>query len=669
MKNWKKAIVFSLSSLLAFGSLAGAAEPEQPAVLPSTVEEIVSGMTLDEKISQMIIPAIRTWDEVDVTDLEELPALAEALRAHAYGGIILFAPNVTGTRQTAKLIHDLQANQSLVSGIPYFLPVDQEGGIVTRLGSGTRMTGNMAIGATGEAAEENARLTGEIIGQELAALGFNIDFAPDIDVNDNPANPVIGTRSFSDDAETVAKLGAAYAEGLSQSRIIPTYKHFPGHGDTMVDSHIGTPSVEKTYEELAGTELLPFQKVIDEGAEMIMTAHITYPMLDDEMVYGDGETKGFYPATMSKKILTDILRGDMGYEGLVVTDALEMDAIRTAGLVPGETDSTEYRANVAEKAIVAGVDLLLIPGDLKDQENAGFYDEYIRILSDKVTDGTIPMERIDESVSRILNLKEKYGILKLGEAAAGQDLSLEERTRKALEVVGSEANHEAEMAIARQAVTLIRNENAALPLTGEEKSLVLFGRNTGDDVLLTYMADRLRSEGAIAEDAQVTIDYYYDTSGEAPAVHYPDEVKAAVSGADAVIAISTTWSVDALQSGSPMYQGLRAIMDDTHAGGGKFVLLSDNLPYDVARYQDADAILLAYMGSGTGLDPTERSADSTEGTAYNANVIAALETIFGLNAPTGTLPVDIPSIQENEDGTVSYAEENLYERGFGLGLS
>ena len=395
------------------------------AALAAEADRILSGMSMDEKISQMIIPAIRTWDEQDVTDLDQVPALAEALRRHQYGGIILFSGNVIGNGQTAKLIADLQANNAQIEGvstsIPYFMPVDEEGGIVARLGTGTRMTGNMAIGATGDRAKDNALATGIVLGEEMAALGFNVDFAPDVDVNNNPANPVIGTRSFSDDPQLVAELGEAFAQGLAQNHIIATYKHFPGHGDTSVDSHIGTPSVDKTYEELRETELVPFESAIQNGADMIMTAHITYPAIDEEQTYGDGVTKGFYPATMSRKMITEILRGDMGYDGVVVTDAMEMGAIDAAGLVPGEQGSLEYHVNVAEKVINAGVDILLIPMDLNSAARADFYDQYIAALAEMTADGRISETRIDESVRRILRLKLKYGILEAGAEPAQND--------------------------------------------------------------------------------------------------------------------------------------------------------------------------------------------------------------------------------------------------------
>ena len=388
------------------------------------VASIVSGMTLDEKISQMIIPAIRTWNGTNVVDLSANPELASALRAHQYGGVILFGQNVVDTEQTARLVSSLQTNNAQIkasTNIPYFTPIDEEGGVVLRLSMGTRMTGNMAVGATGANALDNARATGKVLGEECAALGFNVDYAPDVDVNNNPANPVIGTRSFSDDPAAVGPLGIAYSAGLAESNVIATFKHFPGHGDTGVDSHIGTPSVEKTYDQLKAGELVPFQYAIDNGADMIMTAHITFPLVDDQVVFGDGTTVGYYPATMSKKLITDILRSDMGFDGVVVTDALEMNAIYKAKLVEGEEGSVEYSANVAEKVVNAGVDILLIPTDLNGADAATFYDSYIQALCQKVQDGTIPESRVNESASRILELKQKYGILDLDTSGADID--------------------------------------------------------------------------------------------------------------------------------------------------------------------------------------------------------------------------------------------------------
>lgn len=631
------------------------------------VEDILSGMSLDEKISQMIIPAIRSWDGNKVTDLNEARQLKEALNRHQYGGIILFGDNVTGTGQVVRLVSDLQENnlenEDVSTHIPYLTPVDQEGGIVSRLTTGTRMTGSMAIGATGTYAAQNARLTGEIIGEEMKAVGFNVDFAPDIDVNSNPANPVIGTRSFSDDPDTVSALSAAYAEGLAENNIVATYKHFPGHGDTGTDSHIGTATVEKTYDELQECDLIPFKAAIDNGADMIMTAHITLPLVDDEVTFGDGKTTGYYPATMSKKLITDILRGDLGFDGVVVTDALEMDAIRTAKLVPGEEGSVEYGVGIAEKVINAGVDILLIPTDLMNKEAAAYYDDYISGISELVEDGTIPGERIDESVTRILELKEEYGILDPEEVVTDQD----EAVRNAEKIVGSDEHHAVEMEIARQAVTMLKNDDDVLPLSDSLSDIVILGRMSGEENTINYAVDNLRADGWIGRDTDITVDYYYQSNDDGSyTFHYSDETKEAVKKAGTVIMLSCTYGSSVLDKGAAQYEAISTVIEDTHAAGGKFVLLSDNLPYDAARYQDADAIILAYMAAGLTMDPAKPEAEGADRMAYNANVIAALETIFGGNKCTGTLPVNVPAVEEKEDGTAVYTDSLLYERGFGL---
>ena len=632
----------------------------------SREKKILDQMTLDEKICQMIIPAVRSWNETELTDLSEAPELAVALRKHQYGGVILFAMNIKDAGQTVKLIRDLQLNNAenkdVSVHIPYFMPVDEEGGAVLRLSFGTRMTGNMSIGATSENAEVNANKTGQVLGEEIAAVGFNIDYAPVVDVNNNPANPVIGTRSFSDDPEVVSKLGIAYAEGLEENNIIATFKHFPGHGDTDTDSHIGTPTVEKTYEQLKETELVPFLYAIENGAEMIMTAHITYPLIDDEVTFPDGKTKGVYPATMSKKIITDILREDMGFDGLVVTDALEMDAIRTAGLVEGEQDSTEYRVNIAEKVINAGVDILLLPLDLNNQEAAESYDGYIEGLVKKVEEGAIPAERIDESVMRILELKGKYGILD----AVPEEGDLEEAVEYARQGVGSAEHHGTEKEIAREAITLLKNENDILPISKEKKNIVFLNRDEEDKVTIEYVLRVLKEQNLIDADAQPYVDYYNDPSSQETEPHYTEELSSRIKEADVVIGFSRTSNLKMLANDSPQYLGIRRAIDETHAAGGAFILISDNLPYDAARFQDADAILLAYMGSGLGVDPTERDSGSENMKSVNANILTAIETAFGGNEPVGKLPVNLPVIEENEDGTITVGSELLYEKGYGL---
>lgn len=651
-------IAIVAAGALMFTSFGAGASPERK------IDRVVAKMTMDEKISQMIIPAIRSWNDVNVTGLSAAPELKEVLERHQYGGIILFGANITGAEQVTRLINDLQINNMQIKNatvhVPYLTPVDEEGGIVIRLNSGTRMTGNMAIGATTNAVQ-NAETTGRILGEELAAVGFNTDFAPDIDVNNNPSNPVIGTRSFSDDPEMVSQLGAAYSKGLASSSIIATYKHFPGHGDTETDSHIGTPSVEKTYEELLGTELVPFKKAIENGADMIMTAHITYPLIDEEKTFGDG-SKGYYPATMSKKMITDILRTDLGYSGVVVTDALEMDAIRTAALVPGKEDSSEYHINIAKEVINAGVDILLLPVDLKNAEAAVFYDEYIAGIEEKVKSGEISKKRIDESVKRILMLKYKYGIFDVN-ATQSPEIDIEEKVSKSKEIVGSAAHHEAEMTMAREAITVVKNDGNLLPLSSDNMHVLFMGRLKGDATAISYAAEALKSQGFISSGADVQIEYYYDSSADVK-LHYTEEMKQQISEADVVVGFSYTSGNSTLDKENPQHVAIQNAIDDTHKSGGKFILISENLPYDAAIYQDADAIVLAYLGSGLNIDPTKDAESSKGMPARNANIVAAIETVFGANKPSGRLPVNIPKVVEKSDGTLEYGDEIQYPRGF-----
>ena len=662
--------------LVAAAALAPATDVSPQA---SRIDEILAGLPLKERIAQMIMPCFRTWNGVDVTELNE--ELAVALRSHQYGGIILFGANIVDNAQTAKLITQLQENNKRVGAstyVPYFTPVDEEGGIVTRLSAGTRMTGSMAIGATGEHAPENALTTGTIIGEELSALGFNVDFAPSIDVNSNPANPAIGTRAFSDDPAVVAQLGPLFAKGLAASDVVATYKHFPGHGDTATDTHIGTAAVNKTLEQLRATELVPFKAAVEAGAEMIMTAHVTLPLYDDPVTFADG-TQGYVPATMSRKAITELLRGELGFKGVVVTDALEMDAVEKAHVVPGEPGSVESRANIAEMVINAGVDILLIPTDITNAAAVSFYDEYLAALAAKVEAGSISQQRIDESVTRILSLKDKYGIL--GMDTSGADIDA--RVERAKAIVGSDENHAVERDIAQQAITLLKNDDLTLPASGHHGRRVLLGRVPADCVAIQSAVDDLIARGVVAENAHavnratgqesgdadspvsIVIDYYYDS--EAGASRVDGELAEEIAAADTTLAMTSTSRIATLQDDSPLCQGVMDAMTAAHEAGGKFVLLSGNLPYDAARYQDSDAILLAYMSAGTGVDPNDRSAGNAG--AFNANVAAAIGAVFDDVQPAGTLPVEIPRMVQGDDGSWSFdTASTLYERGFGLGF-
>lgn len=404
--------------------------------LSENVQTILSDMTVRQKITQMLMPDFRKWQQSgqdSQTNLTELnQEVAEAIDKYDFGGVILFAENVKETRQTLSLTQAMQKaaieNKGNNGSIPLLLAIDQEGGIVYRLGSGTALPGNMAVGASRD--PELAKEAGQIIGRELSALGLNVDFAPVFDTNNNPHNPIIGLRSFSSDPELVARLGTAMMEGIQQYNVAVAAKHFPGHGDTAVDSHTGLPLVDKSYGDLEKLELLPFKAAMDKGTDMLMTAHIQYPQIEKDTVVSkqSGETI-YIPATLSDDIITGIVRKKFGYKGIVVSDAMGMDAIAKNF---GESEA-------AIMAIKAGVDIVLMPTVLRSQSDLTKLDKIIQDIEQAVQQGDIAESRLDESVGRILTLKEKRGVL---------NFNLEARTEEAaLSAVGSDRNREGERKI------------------------------------------------------------------------------------------------------------------------------------------------------------------------------------------------------------------------------
>ncbi|MDU0895118.1 MAG: glycoside hydrolase family 3 N-terminal domain-containing protein, partial [Anaerococcus sp.] len=371
-------------------------------------EKIVSQMTLEEKIGQMLMPDFRQWKQegqAAVQDLTEMnDEVAEIIDEFDLGGVILFAQNVKTTEQTTKLIHDMQqvAINDQDGNLPLLTTIDQEGGIVTRLGTGTNFPGNMAIGATKN--EQSSYDTGLVIGRELNSLGINVNFAPSVDINNNPLNPVIGLRSFSSNPDLVAKLGVKMIKGIQENGVSVAAKHFPGHGDTATDSHYGLPKVDKSLEELKEAELKPFQAAIDNGVDMIMTAHISYPQLEKDTVISkkDGSIIGI-PATLSDDIITGIIRDKMHYDGIVITDAMKMQAIADHF---GEEDAVIM-------AIKAGVDIPLMPALLQKNSDLEKLDNIVGRIKNELELGNISEKQINNSVYRILDLKYRRGILDL----------------------------------------------------------------------------------------------------------------------------------------------------------------------------------------------------------------------------------------------------------------
>lgn len=602
-----------------------------------TAESLLAGMTLEQKIAQMLMPTMQTWTGANgktsyVTSLN--PTLEKAIKTYGFGGIILFAENAAGTAQTAELISDLQnAAKGSASGIPMLVSLDQEGGYVVRLGTGTSMCGNMALAATGDAqlAEESAA----VMGRELSALGFNVDFAPVLDVNNNPGNPIIGVRSFSDDPATAAKFGSAFIRGLQGENVSAALKHFPGHGDTVTDSHSGLPLIDKSYDAIRGFELVPFAEGIRAGADIIMTAHIRYPQIEKQTYVSKSTGERItLPATLSKTILTDILRGDMGFDGVIITDSMQMAAIM----------SHFKPLDAAKLAINAGADMLLAPVDLSSEAGIAACGTFIKNIASMVRSGEIAENTVNAAVLRILELKIRRGII-------GGSFDKAAMRARALNVVGCEANHAFERTAAEKSVTLVKNENGTLPVKlGENGKAVLFCAYTNEIPAMNYAVSLLKQEGVIPESAQCSV-YCYQG-------HTAAEYKTAVQNADAVIAATEQFRTANLTGGFQTVF-LDAMIDLAHTLGKKITVVSIQLPYDLARYQKADALMAVYNSEGMRVQPKVYNGETA---AWGPSIPAAVCAAFGSFTPTGTLPVDIPKLNASH----VYTDEVLYARGFGL---
>ena len=624
----KRFLCMILALTMVFGSAAFAESAQG-----DPLEAMLSGMSLRDKAAQMMIASFRVWQEVppegedmpeeapprvNITELND--EIRDMVSRNHFGGILLFGQNIVDAEQTLRLIADFQATNRAGGGLPQIVFTDQEGGNVNRIPYGTQGVGNMALGAAGD--PENARVTAAIFGEELGLLGIQADFAPVVDVNNNALNPVIGIRSFSDDPQTVAAFGKAYIQGLHDAGVMSTAKHFPGHGDTDTDSHTGAPVIDRTYEELKDCELIPFQAAIDAGTDMIMTAHIQYPQIETGTYTSTSTGESiFLPATMSKTILTDILRGDMDFDGVVVTDALDMSAI---------ADHFEVE-DIVRLTIGAGVDMLILP-PVTDTNVFRRVQTYVDTAVELVESGEIDEARIDESVLRILKLKQKYGILDLTDFAV-----TEGKIAAAQAGIGSAAHRESEWQMAEKALTVYKNESNAFPLEVKvgEKTLILFADSCASRAGAGDLARQLLEERqALPEGAEIAI-------MKNTADNEEECIRAAVD-ADHVILVHRVYSLacldpetdDGFSSGT-----FDKIIPAVHEAGKTVIVLSCQLPYDATRFPDADAVLLTYWGSAMRELPAESAS-------WSANLPAGLLACFGACPAEGTSPVELPALDD-----------------------
>lgn len=328
------------------------------------IQALLAQLTLSQKIGQLLILGI---DDTKMND-----ELSQFLTSNHVGSLILFKRNIKNEKQLTTFVQDLKKNSEYAQ-IPLWITIDQEGGIVNRL----PQKYPSALQLVTQEDENVTYQSGKQMGEDLKAFGIDIDFAPVLDINSNPNNPVIGSRAFGEDAETVTTHAIAMMKGLQQS-VITVGKHFPGHGDTDEDSHYTLPTIHKTWSELQELELIPFQAAIDAGIEAIMVGHLYLPKVDES-----------YPASLSSEIITNRLRKEMGFQGLVISDDMVMKGITS--------QYTLQEATVL--AIQAGVDLLIVGHQADAQQDV------IQGITDAVHDNVITMEQLDEHVARILKAK------------------------------------------------------------------------------------------------------------------------------------------------------------------------------------------------------------------------------------------------------------------------
>lgn len=503
------------------------------------------------------------------------PEILAAFHEIRPAGITLFAGmNAVHPAQVRALTAALQRAAQEAGLPPLLIAADQEGGQLMSVGQGvTLLPGNMALGAAGS--EELCRKAGEVLGRELAAMGINVDYAPCCDININPDNPVIGTRSLGADPAAVARLSAALIAGIQSAGVAAAAKHFPGHGDTVADSHHGLSTVPHTLARLQEVELPPFHAAVIAGVKLVMSAHLALTAIDGE----DAP-----PATLSKRLLTGLLREEMGFEGVIISDAMDMRAI-TQG---------EGLKDDALRAVTAGVDLLLMTSDPLDQQRA-----YAALLEALQT-GRPDAAWLQDSLARIAALKGWLAV---------------QAPQPALDVVACAAHRAVVEEIAEKSITLVRDEAGLLPLNpaaGQRIAVViprpenLTPADTSASVK-PVLADALRAYGPQVDE--FIISYEPDE----------DEVDTCLEKLSAYdLVVVGTLNAFAVPGQAALVQ--RFLQD-----GPPLVAAALRLPYDLTAFPQAPTYLCTYSI----LEPSMR---------------ALAKVLFGEVEPTGRLPVDIPGL-------------------------
>jgi beta-N-acetylhexosaminidase len=495
-------------------------------------------LSLDEQIGQLLM--------VGFAGTAPPPQLRELIQARHVGSVILFSRNLRDARQTLELTGELQKlARAAGHPAPLLVATDQENGLVRRLGpDATIFPGNMALGAVGS--EQVVFEVAQATGRELKALGINMNLAPVVDVNRDPANPVIGVRSFGGDPDAVARLGVDAVRGYRAAGVIATLKHFPGHGDTAVDSHRTLPVLPHTLERLDAVELVPFRAGIVAGADSIMTAHVALPALT-----GDGTL----PATLAPNVLRGLLRERLGFAGVIISDCLEMEAISA-------TVGTERGAVLALRA---GVDLALV-SHRHDRQRGSL--EAVRAA---VRAGELPHEVVRQAAERVLALKRRL-------------LAWEERsTAGRLAEVGSAAHRQLAVRAYEQAITLIRDVDGLVPLrlAPDARILVLFLRTETHP----EAADRQDAGSSLLEGLRRHASVSDLTVAPRPTAEEREQIGQASAASDAALLVTRSAHLD-----RPAPELARCLVES----GRPVVGLAARDPYDAQVFPEVGTFLATY---------------------------------------------------------------------------
>ncbi|WP_168427261.1 glycoside hydrolase family 3 N-terminal domain-containing protein [Candidatus Colwellia aromaticivorans] len=571
-------------------------------------------------------------------------ALADMVTVSGIGSVVLFTENLATTKQIIQLTHDLQkAAVQSPSGQPLIISIDQEGGRVVRLPHATSFAGNMAIGATYvDHSVTFASQTSTVIAKELSALGINNNYAPVVDVNTNAANPVINTRSFGENPQRVAELGVAAVNGFQQNGVMATLKHFPGHGDTHVDSHLGLPLVAHDLATIEKQDLAPFQWAIKHSSPaMIMTAHIQYPALDDSTVVNNAGEYIVRPATMSRKILTDLLREKMGFEGIIATDALDMAGI------------THYfdKVTAVVETFVAGADLAVMPFKIRKVEDIDKFYQFIKDvaqrLKQKSHNNKLLSAELTQSIARINHYKAQY--CQLPKTSVAKQITLAEQ------LIAQPEHLSLEQSLANNAVVQLTAKQSILPVNVAEINRIhLFVLNWQEFGALKHaIINQWQSVGKVVPEVSATVVAQGDTQAQLQSGEKLAKADLVIATVDTKVASAITSVVDT--GGVEDLLTQITSMENKQYKVGYGLLLSSQLQQ--AQKQKVPSVLIA-KGSPYLLHPyidlagtilvtfddhiyQHRDEQSNKEQAHSSGYTTSMAIISGKQKALGILPVSL----------------------------